>query len=125
MFGSFNIVPCIATRDLKSAKKFYRDILGLRLLKEDDGTLEFNANGTILRLLSVPDLAPAKHLVLVWDVPDIVDAANYLRKAGVEAVRFPHLREQDELGIITTREGTRVVEFADPDGNMLSIAQRA
>ena len=125
MFGSFNIIPCIATRDAKGAKKFYRDLLGLRLLKEEDGILEFNANGVILRLLVVQNLVPAEHAVLVWDVPDIVDAVNYLRKAGVEVVRSAEIKNQDDLGIWNTRDGSRVARFSDPDGNMLSVTQRA
>ena len=32
------------------AKTFYKDILGLQLLSEDNYALEFNANGVLLRV---------------------------------------------------------------------------
>ena len=40
------------------AKSFYRNILGLRLLSEDNYALEFDANGILLRVTIVPELKP-------------------------------------------------------------------
>jgi len=37
------------------AKLFYKDILGLQLLSEDNYALEFDANGTLLRVTFVED----------------------------------------------------------------------
>jgi catechol-2,3-dioxygenase len=36
------------------AKIFYQDVLGLKLLSEDNYALEFDSNGTLLRVITVP-----------------------------------------------------------------------
>ena len=123
MFGSFQIIPCVATRDPENAKKFYRDVLGLRLIGQDTFALLFDTNGTTLRLTIVQDPAPAKYAVLAWRVPDILAAVKYLENAGVEIEKFPNFKDQDEKGIWTAPDGSRVAWFTDPDGNMLSVAQ--
>jgi len=46
------------------AKSFYKDILGLKLLSEDNFALEFDANGTLLRVTIVQDLKPHPFTVL-------------------------------------------------------------
>ena len=50
MLESQKLVAFVATRDPVRAKKFYRDILGLQLVSEDEFALVFNAAGTMLRL---------------------------------------------------------------------------
>jgi hypothetical protein len=64
----------------------------------------------------------AKYTVLGWDVPDIVATAKSLRRAGVKLEIFGGF-PQDDLGIWTAPDGTKVAWFKDPDGNILSIAQ--
>lgn len=43
----------IPTTDAEKAKFFYKDLLGLKLMSEDDYALEFDANGTSLRVTGV------------------------------------------------------------------------
>ena len=82
----------------------------------------FDANGTKLRVSIVAEVVVAKYTVLGWDVSDIVATAKGLRKAGVKLEIFGGF-PQDELGIWTAPDGTKVAWFKDPDGNILSIAQ--
>src|SRR5947208_3349001 len=104
MLGSHKIIAFVATRDALRAKVFYRDTLGLRLVSEEPFALVFDAQGTMLRVSIVQQLAPAKHTVLGWDVPDIMAAAQDLQKAGVRFERYEGL-PQDELGIWTAPGG--------------------
>ncbi len=122
LLGARNIVAFVATRSPERAKKFYRETLGLRLLSEDPFAVVFDANGIMLRVSIVDELVPAKYTVLGWDVPDIVNAAKDLRKAGVTFERFKGM-PQDELGIWTSPGGGKVAWFKDPDGNTLSITE--
>ncbi|PYT17785.1 MAG: glyoxalase [Acidobacteria bacterium] len=122
MLGSHKIIAFVATRDALRAKVFYRDTLGLRLVSEEPFALVFDAQGTMLRVSIVQQLAPAKHTVLGWDVPDIMAAAQDLQKAGVRFERYEGL-PQDELGIWTAPGGARVAWFKDPEGNVLSITE--
>jgi catechol 2,3-dioxygenase-like lactoylglutathione lyase family enzyme len=125
VFSSFPLVAFVATHDPDLAKPFYRDVLGLPLVSEDQWALVFDAHGTTLRISIVQDLAVARYSVLGWKVPDIVAAAQYLEKAGVRLERFPNFHGMDERGIWTAPGGAKVAWFKDPDQNLLSITQAA
>ena len=122
MLESQKLVAFVATRDPVRAKKFYRDILGLQLVSEDEFALVFNAAGTMLRVTYVPEVAAAKYTVLGWHVPDIVWTAKQLQNKGIPLEHYPGM-QQDDLGIWNSPSGARVAWFKDPDGNTLSITQ--
>jgi catechol 2,3-dioxygenase-like lactoylglutathione lyase family enzyme len=122
LLGSQKLVAFVATRNPGRAKEFYRDVLGLRLISEDPFALVFDAAGTMLRIATVQELAPAKYTVLGWQVQDIVRTAKDLQKANVNLERYPGMR-QDDVGIWNSPSGARVAWFKDPDGNTLSITQ--
>jgi catechol 2,3-dioxygenase-like lactoylglutathione lyase family enzyme len=121
-FGSHKIMAFVATSNPPAARHFYRDVLGLELVSEDDFALAFDANGTMLRVTTVEEVRAAQYTVLGWRVGDIVAAATRLRAAGVKTERYPGMR-QDGHGIWTSPSGARVAWFKDPDGNTLSITQ--
>jgi catechol 2,3-dioxygenase-like lactoylglutathione lyase family enzyme len=132
MLDKAKIVAFAAIRDRDAARKFYRDILGLRLMGEDQFAMIFDANGTTLRLSPVKDWTPPQFTVLGWEVQDIVATVRALTSAGVEFQRYPWMQGQDELAIWTSptgpevagvHAGARVAWFKDPDGNLLSVAQ--
>jgi predicted enzyme related to lactoylglutathione lyase len=81
-----------------------------------------DAHGTMLRVTTVHELALAKYTVLGWEVSDIVAVAKDLESAGVKLEQYG-FKEQDERGIWTAPDGTRVAWFKDPDGNVLSLTQ--
>ena len=78
------------------------------------------ANGTMLRLTVVPELAPQPFTIAGWQVPDVTAAVRQLSESGVRFIRYDGM-EQDELAIWTTPGGDRVAWFEDPDGNTLSL----
>lgn len=110
----------IAARDPARSRAFYEETLGLELVAEDEFALTFDAGGTPLRLTRVPEYRPPPYTVLGWEVDDLEGEIDALRRAGVGFERFPGL-EQDERGIWTAPDGTRVAWFRDPDGNVLSL----
>ena len=122
MLGSSKIVAFAATRDAASARWFYRDALGLRLVSEVPFALVFDAHGTMLRVQIVKEVAKAQYTILGWEVPDITAAARNLQQAGVEIEGYEGLG-QDELGIWSAPSGAKVAWFRNPDGNILSITQ--
>jgi catechol 2,3-dioxygenase-like lactoylglutathione lyase family enzyme len=118
-----DIIAFVATRDPVRAKEFYRDTLGLRLTSEElPFALVFDGHGTMLRVTVVEQVMPAGYTVLGWNVPNILDSAKALQKAGVVFERYEGMG-QDELGIWTSPGGAKVAWFKDPDGNTLSISQ--
>jgi len=121
-FGAHKAVAFAATSRPAMARRFYRDVLGLRLVSEDEFALAFDAHGTVLRVSIVKEVVPAGYTVLGWQVSDIVAAAKRLQKVGVRLQRYPGM-SHDEQGVWTSPSGARVGWFKDPDGNTLSITQ--
>jgi len=112
----------VATANADRAKRFYRDVLGLRLLEDTPFALVFDAAGTQLRIQKVQELKPHQFTALGWKVPDIGSAIVALRQHGITFERFSFL-QQDDRGIWTTPDGSQVAWFKDPDGNTLSLTQ--
>ena len=61
-------VPTVKPQE---AKAFYKDILGLKFLGEDNYGMEFDSGGTLLRVITVRELKPQEFTVLGWNVKDI------------------------------------------------------
>jgi catechol 2,3-dioxygenase-like lactoylglutathione lyase family enzyme len=109
----------ICTRDRAAATAFYRDVLGIDLISEDDFAAVFDASGTPLRVSFVEGFVPHEHTMLGFKVADVPATVRALTDKGVSFKRLDHLT-QDELGILTAR-ALQVAWFTDPDGNILSI----
>ena len=114
-------VPTIRPNE---AKSFYQDVLGLKLLSEDNFALEFDANGTLLRITTVQDLTPQQFTVLGWNVDNIVAVIKQLNDKNVFCERYGYF-EQDDSGIWTSPNGSKVAWFKDPDGNVLSLTEQS
>ena len=104
------------------AKSFYKDILGLKFLSEDKYALEFDANGTLLRVTIVQDLKPHPFTILGWNIDNIVSVVKQLNDKNIFCERYDFL-EQDNFGIWTSPNGSKVAWFKDPDGNVLSLTE--
>jgi catechol 2,3-dioxygenase-like lactoylglutathione lyase family enzyme len=104
------------------ARTFYKDILGLELLSEDNYALEFESNGILLRVIIVPELKPQEFTVLGWNVPDIRSTIKSLNLKGIFCEKYKFL-EQDNLGVWESPGGSKVAWFKDPDGNVLSLTE--
>ncbi len=116
-------VMMVHTANRAAAVPFYRDVLGLPLLSQDDYAAVFDLNGATLRLSDVEGWRPHPHTVLGFTVPDIGAAVLALRDKGLHCLIYPGFG-QDALGIWTAPGGeAKVAWFNDPDGNNLSLNQ--
>ena len=122
MLGDKELKAFVPTVMPGKAKSFYKDLLGLKLLSEDNYAMEFSANGVLLRVTTVPELKPHGFTVLGWNVPDILSMVKSLNGKGIVFEKYDFL-EQDELGIWTAPGGSKVAWFKDPDGNILSLTE--
>ena len=125
MLTDARITAFVATARAAEARAFYADVLGLRLVHEDQFALEFVGGGTSLRVAKVEQLQPAGYTVLGWTVPDIQAAVTDLAARGVQFERFPAFMQQDVQGVWSAPGGAQVAWFKDPDGNTLSVTQPA
>jgi catechol 2,3-dioxygenase-like lactoylglutathione lyase family enzyme len=124
MLDSSTVVAFVASTDLRRARLFYEQTLGLTVIGQSDFACVFDANGTMLRVTAVPEVARAAYTVLGWSVTDIAATVGELAGQGVAFARYDGM-EQDEIGVWTTPGGDKVAWFTDPDGNVLSLTQFA
>ena len=122
MLNDSNIIAFVPTTDPERCKAFYQQSLGLTLVSENPYALEFNANGTLLRIAIVEQLSPAQYTVLGWEVSDIYTKVNELSDKGVVFERYDGLN-QDDSNVCSFPDGAKVAWFKDPDGNTLSLTQ--
>ena len=124
MLQASEVVAFVGSADLRRARVFYEQALGLRLIEHNDFACVFDANGTMLRVTAVPEVARSGYTVLGWRVSDIAATVRGLTAKGIAFLRYDGL-DQDESGAWTTPGGDQVAWFADPDGNVLSLTQFA
>jgi catechol 2,3-dioxygenase-like lactoylglutathione lyase family enzyme len=122
MLQSSELIAFAATADLRRAREFYEQVLGLTLTEETGFACVFDARGTMLRVTAVQQVARPGYTVLGWRVADIAATVAGLAARGVTFTRYDGMG-QDENGIWTTPGGDQVAWFADPDGNILSLTQ--
>lgn len=110
-----------AVDDLKRAKEFYGETLGLET-SEEHGLLTLHLPGDRPTLIyPKPGHTPATYTILNFPVADIDRAVAELEGRGVRFERYDGM-PQDEKGIM--REGGPYIAwFTDPAGNILSVLQ--
>ena len=112
----------IPTVNPQEAILFYRDLLGFELMSEDDYAMEFNANGTLLRVTIVDEFVPQPFTILGWNIENLVFTVRQFNNKYIYFEIFDFL-EQDDLGIWNSPGGAKVAWFKDPDGNILSLTE--
>jgi len=124
MLADKKLKAFVPTIKPEEAKSFYKDVLGLKLLSQDDYALEFESNGTLLRVTIVQELKPQAFTVLGWNVDDIVSIIKSLNDKNIFCEKYDFF-EQNDLGIWTSPNGSKVAWFKDPDGNVLSLTEES
>jgi len=122
MLQADDVIAFVGSADLRQAQAFYEQVLGLRAIEQNDFACVFDANGTMLRVTAVAEVARSGYTVLGWRVADIAATVRGLTERGVVFLRYDGMG-QDENGVWTTPGGDKVAWFADPDGNVLSLTQ--
>jgi catechol 2,3-dioxygenase-like lactoylglutathione lyase family enzyme len=114
----------LGVSDAVQTRKFYGDMLGLTLVREElPFGLVFRAGEVFLQTTLVYKVQTLPYTTLGWNVEDIEMTVAKLRNAGVVFERVAGLNGCDEHGIWSAPGGARIAWFRDPDGNRLSISQ--
>ena len=119
-------VILIPTIKKQEAREFYEKVLGLTFKVNDGFAIVFETGGIMLRLTTVHEFTPHPFSVLGWEVDDITRSVEALVGRGVTFEKYDFAwMTQDELGVWTAPDGTKVAWFKDPDGNLLSVTQHS
>jgi predicted enzyme related to lactoylglutathione lyase len=113
-----------AVDDLRKAREFYGETLGLKttVFDEENGMMTLHlAGGRDTLVYQKPDHTPATYTILNFPVDDIDQAVDELASRGVRFERYDGF-EQDEKGVFRGG-GPYIAWFKDPAGNVLSVLQ--
>ena len=112
MLSNARVVPTLAVSDLKRARHFYEEGLGLAVQADVVGTVRYSCGaGTALAIFERP-MEPVDRTVAAFEVENIEDEVNDLRERGV-----------DVEGVITLPGGVRRAFIKDRDGNVIGMRQ--
>lgn len=119
------LVSFIYVEDRDRSLQFYRDALGLELLRTD-GFGDFLRTGAgLIRMTVMPGHVPTGHPVLGFAVADLGAAMRELRERGVQFDVFDGMG-QDGDAVWTAPDGQmRLAFFRDVDGNVITLSQFA
>jgi catechol 2,3-dioxygenase-like lactoylglutathione lyase family enzyme len=125
MLGDKDAVANIAVKDLKIAKKFYEDTLGLEQVDaEGQEVIVFKSGNSTVNIYRSQYAGTNQATAVAWVVGK--DIENAVRELKAKGITFEHYDMPD-----ITREGDlyiagdmKVAWFKDPDGNILNIVNR-
>lgn len=124
----------VATRlpaqDLKRARSFYADKLGLQPIEERPGGLLYRCGGSHFALFQSAGAPSGTHTQMGWEVADIEATVAWLRKRGVKFEEYdvPGLKTVNGIADIegnypSKGKGERGAWFKDSEGNMIGLGQ--
>ncbi|MCA1573376.1 MAG: VOC family protein [Acidobacteria bacterium] len=120
-FSSFSV------DDLKTAKEFYGQKLGLEVSETNEGLgLQVTGGGEIF-IYPKANHTPATFTVLNFPVDDIEQAVDELGRCGVQFESYEGEMKTDKKGIFrgaARGEGPNIAWFKDPAGNILSVLEQ-
>lgn len=124
MLADHDAIATIAVNDLRTARAFYGDTLGLRELGETENpdVLMYESGRSRIQVYRSQYAGTNKATVVTWSVRDVDAIVQALRAKGVvfEHYDLPQLSLRGDVHV--AENGFRVAWFKDPDGNVLSIA---
>ena len=126
MLGEFEVLTNIAVNDLEESKKFYSDVLGLKLKGETPFGIMYTSGkeeGQIF-IYKAPTAGSGKATICSWQVDDIAKVVTELEKHEVkfEHYDFPGAKVEGHVHIMGGMKGAW---FRDPSGNILGLSQQA
>src|SRR5262245_12555482 len=126
MFKVTNAFSGFSVNDVKKAKQFYGQTLGMKVseVPEMKDILELHVGGGARVLIyPKPNHQPATFTILNFPVDDIEEAVEELGKRGVRFERYEGDIKTDAKGIARGNGGPSIAWFKDPAGNILSVLE--
>ncbi|MBA2351276.1 MAG: VOC family protein [Burkholderiales bacterium] len=125
MLGNRDAVANIAVKNLKAARKFYEDTLGLKQAgAEGEELIVFKSGKTTINVYRSEFAGTNKATAVTWAVGDEVeDIVRALKAKGVEFEHYdmPDMKLEGDVHVFGDM---KVAWFKDPDGNILNLVSR-
>jgi catechol 2,3-dioxygenase-like lactoylglutathione lyase family enzyme len=123
MLDNISPTPMLAVKDVKRARRFYEDTLGLTAVPNGmDDILEYRAGGTSFVVYPSEYAGTNKATALTWSVGDRLDReVEALKRKGVTFEQYD-LPGTVRKGDIHESGEIRNAWFKDPDGNIHALS---
>jgi catechol 2,3-dioxygenase-like lactoylglutathione lyase family enzyme len=122
MLSAAQVTTMLPVIDLRRARAFYEDKLGLKPggMKADGKFVYECAGGALIALFPKEGGTKADHTAISFQVADIGSAISTLKKAGVvfEDYDFPGLKTVNHVCVLGSE---KAAWFKDTEGNYLCI----
>jgi catechol 2,3-dioxygenase-like lactoylglutathione lyase family enzyme len=115
----------LPVEDLRRARTFYEEKLGLTPTREVEGALFYGGKGnTGFFLFPTGGRPSGQHTQMAWFVTDIIACVAELKRRGVqfEEYDFPGLKTIDGIADLGYEKSAW---FRDSEGNLLALGQLA
>lgn len=122
MFKNTPAFSGFSVNDIKKAKEFYREVLGVEVSEDDMGLTLKISGGNNVFVYQKDDHVPATYTILNFVVEDIDKAVDELVEKGIKFEHYPEMT--DEKGVargLSANRGPDIAWFKDPAGNFLSV----
>jgi predicted enzyme related to lactoylglutathione lyase len=121
------IIESIATipaQDVKRARQFYEEKLGLTPSDEQpDGSVLYRTGETAFLVFQSTGKASGDHTQLGLNVADVTRATDELKSKGVKLEEYESPDFKTVNGIVEMPDGSKSAWFKDTEGNLISVAQ--
>jgi catechol 2,3-dioxygenase-like lactoylglutathione lyase family enzyme len=125
MFRHTKAFSGFSVDDLKKAKEFYGQTLGLEVSETKEGLALRLAGGNQVFIYPKPNHTPATFTVLNFQVENIEQAVDALAKLGVQFEQYdiPEIKTNEKGIHRSDGAGPTIAWFKDPAGNILSVLE--
>jgi len=118
-------VATIPAQDIKRARQFYEQKLGLTAGEEQqDGSVEYRQGNSTFLVFPSMGKAAGNHTQMGLDVDDIKAAANELKSKAIKLEEYDYPEFKTKDGIADLPDGSKGAWFKDTEGNLIALAQR-
>ena len=123
MLSTAPIRAYLPASDVKRARKFYEQIVGLRAREEYAGGVIYECGGAEVFLYPTPNAGTSKASQAYWQVADVEAEVADLKARGVkfEEYDFPGMTMRNS---IASAGGAKTAWFKDTEGNILAVSER-
>jgi catechol-2,3-dioxygenase len=121
MLADKDAIATIAVKDLKVAKKFYGDTLGLKPTPvPEPEVLNYKSGNSTVLVYKSQFAGSNKATAATWIVDDVEGTVRDLKAKGVafEHYDFPGMTRKGDVHIAGK---SKAAWFKDPDGNILAV----
>jgi len=121
MLADKDAVATVAVKDLKVAKKFYGDTLGLKPTPvPEPEVLNYKSGNSTVLVYKSQFAGSNKATSVTWIVDDVEGTVKDLKAKGVafEHYDFPGMTRKGDVHIAGK---SKAAWFKDPDGNILAV----